>query len=143
MPRLILFCGQRCDGIYTIAVFCRVAAASDNFTIAALHLQDAPLSLVLCASYEHGRWNLARLSSRGLAFRCLLLLFLPFLQSIRVGAKTDEITARFSSSRCQHICRVAERGAKECHESRLTRRDELKGTVQELQKSNEALPETE
>src|SRR2546421_1661689 len=104
-----------------------------------LHLQDAPVSLFLCAvilsAWFGGVWpGLLATVLSALAF---YYYFLPPIQSL--DAKPEEIprlVVFMLSALFVGALSVAQRSATEL----LRRaRDDLKGTVQELQKSNEAL----
>src|SRR6266478_1503535 len=123
---------------YGIAVL-SVTAALIISRWPALHLQDAPVSLFLCAvilsAWFGGIWP--GLLATALSAVTFYYFFLPPIHSL--GTKPDEIprllvftvSALFVGS-----LSVAQRSATE---SLLRARDDLKGTVQELQKSNEAL----
>src|ERR1700687_644438 len=123
---------------YWIAVV-SVAAALIISRWPPLHLQDAPVSLLLCAvilsAWFGGVWpGLLAAALSALAF---YYYFLPPIYSL--NAKPGEIprlvifmvSALFVGS-----LSVAQRRAKE---SLRRARDDLRGTVQELQRSNEAL----
>src|SRR5260370_19174435 len=123
---------------YGIAVV-SVAAALTVSQLPAVHLQDAPVSLFLCAvilsAWFGGiRPGLLALSLSAFAFN---YYFLPPIHSL--GPKTEEIprlviftvSALFVGS-----LSAAERRA---IESLRRARDDLRKTVQELQSTNEAL----
>jgi PAS domain S-box-containing protein len=123
---------------YTIAVF-SVAAALTISRWPALHLQDAPVSLFLCAvilsAWFGGIWP--GLLATVLSAFTFYYFFLPPIYSL--DAKPEQIprlvifmvSALFVGS-----LSVAQRSATE---SLRRARDDLRGTVQELQRSNEAL----
>ena len=123
---------------YTIAVLSVVAA----LTIArwpALHLQDAPVSLFLCAvilsAWFGGIWP--GLLATALSAFTFYYFFLPPIHSL--SAKPDEIprlVVFMVSALFVGLLSVAQRSATE---SLRSARDDLKGIVQELQKTNEAL----
>ena len=104
-----------------------------------LHLQDAPVSLFLCAvilsAWFGGVWpGLLATVLSALAF---YYYFLPPIHSL--DAKPEEIprlVVFMLSALFVGALSVAQRSATE---SLRRARDDLKGTVQELQKSNEAL----
>jgi len=123
---------------YTIAVL-SVAAALTISRWPALHLQDAPVSLFLCAvilsAWFGGIWP--GLLATILSAFTFYYFFLPPIHSL--GAKPDEIprllvfmvSALFVGS-----LSVAQRSATE---SLRRARDDLRKTVQELRSTNEAL----
>jgi PAS domain S-box-containing protein len=123
---------------YTIAVF-SVAAALTISRWPALHLQDAPVSLFLCAvilsAWFGGIWpGLLATSLSAFAF---YYFFLPPIHSL--GAKPDEIPRLLVflvSALFVGLLSVAQRSATE---SLRRARDDLKETVQELRSTNEAL----
>jgi len=140
MPRLNPLLWPKPPAIwsYTIAVL-SVAAALTISRWPALHLQDAPVSLFLCAvilsAWFGGIWP--GLLATALSAVTFYYFFLPPIHSL--GAKPDEIPRLFVftvSALFVGSLSVAQRSATE---SLLRARDDLKGTVQELQKSNEAL----
>jgi PAS domain S-box-containing protein len=123
---------------YVIAVV-SVAAALTVSQLPAVHLQDAPVSLFLCAVILSAWFGgigpgLLATAISALAFN---YYFLPPIHSL--GPKTEEIprlviftvSALFVGS-----LSAAERSATE---SLRRARDELKATVQQLQRSNEIL----
>src|SRR5260370_37559516 len=123
---------------YGIAVV-SVAAALTVSQLPAVHLQDAPVSLFLCAVILSAWFGgigpgLLAMALSAFAFN---YYFLPPIHSL--GPKTEEIprlviftvSALFVGS-----LSAAERSATE---SLRHARDELKATVQELQRSNEIL----
>jgi PAS domain S-box-containing protein len=124
--------------IYWIAVL-SVAAALIISRWPPLHLQDAPVSLFLCAvilsAWFGGVWpGLLATSLSALAF---YYYFLPPIHSL--GAKPEEIPrlAIFMVSAVfAGALSVAQRSAME---SLRRARDDLKKTVQELQNTNQAL----
>jgi len=99
---------------YGIAVL-SVAAALTVSRLPAIHLQDAPVSLFLCAVILSawfggvGPGLVATLLS-ALAFN---YYFLPPIHSL--GPKPDEITAPCHFCGVSDICRIAERRAKARH----------------------------
>ncbi len=123
---------------YGIAVL-SVAAALTISRWPALHLQEAPVSLFLCAvilsAWFGGIWP--GLLATALSAFTFYYFFLPPIYSL--GAKPEEIprllvfmvSALFVGS-----LSVAQRSATE---SLRRARDDLRKTVQELQRSNEAL----
>jgi PAS domain S-box-containing protein len=140
MPRSNPLLWPKPPGIwrYGVAVL-SVAAALIIPRWPALHLQDAPVSLFLCAvilsAWFGGVWpGLLATTLSAIAF---YYYFLPTIHSL--GPKPDEIprlvvfmvSALFVGS-----LSVAQRSATE---SLRRARDDLKGTVQELQSTNEAL----
>jgi PAS domain S-box-containing protein len=104
-----------------------------------LHLQSAPVSLFLCAvilsAWFGGAWP--GLFATALSALAFYYYFLPPIYSF--GAKAEEIP-RFAifmvSALFVGLLTVAQRNATE---SLRRSRDELKGTVQELQRTNEVL----
>jgi len=123
---------------YWIAVV-SVAAALSISRWPTLHLQDAPVSLFLCAvilsAWFGGVWpGLLATALSALAF---YYYFLPPIDSL--NGKPDEIP-RFAifmvSALFVGSLTVAQRGATE---SLRRARDDLKGTVQQLQSTNEVL----
>ena len=123
---------------YWIA-FVSVAAALIISRWPTLHLQDAPVSLFLCAvilsAWFGGVWpGLLATALSALAF---YYYFLPPIYSL--NAKAEEIP-RFAifmvSALFVGSLTVAQRGATE---SLRRARDDLKGIVQELQRTNEVL----
>jgi PAS domain S-box-containing protein len=123
---------------YWIAV-ASVAAALLISRWPTLHLQDAPVSLFLCAvilsAWFGGVWpGLLATALSALAF---YYYFLPPIHSL--NGKPDEIP-RFAifmvSALFVGSLTVAQRGATE---SLRRARDDLKGTVQQLQRTNEVL----
>jgi PAS domain S-box-containing protein len=123
---------------YWIAVV-SVAAALIISRWPTLHLQDAPVSLFLCAvilsAWFGGVWpGLLATALSALAF---YYYFLPPIHSL--NGKPDEIP-RFAifmvSALFVGSLTVAQRGATE---SLRRARDDLKGTVQQLQSTNEVL----
>src|SRR2546427_1174803 len=140
MPRSILLLWPKPPAIwgYGIAVL-SVAAALIISQLPAIHLQDAPVSLFLCAVLVSAWFGgigpgLLATALSALAFN---YYFLPPIHSL--GAKPDEIprlviftvSALFVGS-----LSAAERSA---IESLRRTRDDLRKTVQELQSTNEAL----
>jgi C4-dicarboxylate-specific signal transduction histidine kinase len=104
-----------------------------------LHLQDAPVSLFLCAvilsAWFGGVWP--GLLATVLSAFAFYYYFLPPIHSL--DAKPEEIprlVVFMLSALFVGALSVAQRSATE---SLRRARDDLKGTVQELQKSNEAL----
>lgn len=104
-----------------------------------LHLQDAPVSLFLCAvilsAWFGGIWP--GLLATGLSVLSFYYFFLPPIHSL--GAKPEEIPrllAFIMSALFVGALSVAQRSATE---SLRRARDDLKLTVQELQNTNEAL----
>jgi C4-dicarboxylate-specific signal transduction histidine kinase len=140
MPRSNPFLWPKPPAIlsYLIAVL-SVAAALIISQLPAVHLQDAPVSLFLCAVILSAWFGgvgpgLLATSLSALAFN---YYFLPLIHSL--GPKPEEIprlvifmvSALFVGS-----LSAAQRSATE---SLRRARDDLRKTVQELQKSNEAL----
>jgi len=122
----------------TIAVL-SVAAALTISRWPPLHLQDAPVSLFLCAvilsAWFGGIWP--GLLAMGLSALSFYYFFLPPIHSL--GAKPEEIprlVVFMVSALFVGLLSVAQRSATE---SLRRARDDLRGTVQELQRSNEAL----
>jgi PAS domain S-box-containing protein len=123
---------------YWIAVVA-VAAALIVSRWPALHLESAPVSLFLCAvilsAWFGGFWP--GLFATALSALAFYYYFLPPIYSF--GAKPEEIP-RFAifmvSALFVGSLTVAQRNATE---SLRRSRDELKGTVQELQRTNEVL----
>src|SRR5260370_4334403 len=123
---------------YSVGVF-SVAGALTISRWTALHLQDAPVSLFLCAvmlsAWFGGIWP--GLLAAALSALTFYYFFLPPIYSL--AAKPDEIprllvfmvSALFVGS-----LSVAQRSATE---SLRRARDDLKETVQELRSTNEAL----
>ena len=127
---------------YSIAVF-SVAAALTISRWPALHLQDAPVSLFLCAvmlsAWFGGIWP--GLLATALSALTFYYFFLPPIYSL--DAKPGEIPRLFvfmMSALFVGSLSVAQRSATE---SLRRARDDLRGTVQELQRSNEALQQEE
>jgi PAS domain S-box-containing protein len=123
---------------YTIAVL-SVAAALTISQWPALHLQDAPVSIFLCAvilsAWFGGIWP-GSLATALSAFT-FYYFFLPPVHSL--GAKPDEIPRLLIfmvSALFVGLLSVAQRSATE---SLRRARDDLKETVQELRSTNEAL----
>src|SRR6266851_4312346 len=123
---------------YSIAVL-SVAAALTISRWPPLHLQDAPVSLFLCAvilsAWFGGVWP--GLLATALSAFTFYYFFLPPIHSL--GAKPDEIPRLLVfmvSALFVGLLSVAQRSATE---SLRRARDDLKLTVQELQKTNEAL----
>ena len=123
---------------YGIAVL-SVAAALIISQLPAVHLQDAPVSLFLCAvilSAWFGGIGTGLLAM-ALAVLAFDYYFLPPIHSL--SAKPDEIPRLLVfmvSALFVGLLGVAQRSATE---SLRRARDDLRGTVQELQRSNEAL----
>jgi PAS domain S-box-containing protein len=123
---------------YWIA-FVSVAAALIISRWPTLHLQDAPVSLFLCAvilsAWFGGVWpGLLATVLSGLAF---YYYFLPPIYSLNVKAEEIPRFAIFMvSALFVGSLTVAQRGATE---SLRRARDDLKGIVQELQRTNEVL----
>src|SRR5712664_2325285 len=123
---------------YTIAVL-SVAAALTISRWPPLHLQDAPVSLFLCAvilsAWFGGVWP--GLLATVLSALSFYYYFLPPIRSL--DPKPEELP-RFAvflmSALFVGALSVAQRSATE---SLRRARDDLRGTVQELQRSNEAL----
>ncbi len=140
MPRSNPLLGPKPPAIwsYSVAVF-SVAGALTISRWPALHLQDAPVSLFLCAvmlsAWFGGIWP--GLLAAALSALTFYYFFLPPIYSL--AAKPDEIprllvfmvSALFVGS-----LSVAQRSATE---SLRRARDDLKETVQELRSTNEAL----
>src|SRR5258708_6230484 len=125
-------------GSYWIAVL-SVGAALILSRWPPLHLQDAPVSLFLCAvilsAWFGGVWP--GLLATVLSAFAFYYYFLPPIHSL--DAKPEEIprlVVFMLSALFVGAISVAQRSATE---SLRHARDDLKGTVQELQKSNEAL----
>src|ERR1700676_5157367 len=104
-----------------------------------LHLQDAPVSLFLCAviltAWFGGVWP--GLLATALSAIAFYYFFLPPIYSL--NAKPEEIprfTIFMVSALFVGSLTVAQRGATE---SLRNARDDLQGTVQELQRTNEVL----
>jgi PAS domain S-box-containing protein len=123
---------------YTIAVL-SVAVALTISRWPALHLQDAPVSLFLCAiilsAWFGGIWP--GLLATALSVFTFYYFFLPPTQSL--AAKPDEIPRLLVfmiSALFVGLLSVAQRSATE---SLRRARDDLKQTVQELRSTNEAL----
>src|SRR5260221_1255802 len=123
---------------YTIAVL-SVAAALTISRWPALHLQDAPVSLFLCAvilsAWSGGVWP--GLLATALSAFTFYYFFLPPIHSL--GAKPDEIPRLLVfmvSALFVGLLSVAQSSATE---SLRRAPDDLKLTVQELQNTNEAL----
>jgi PAS domain S-box-containing protein len=123
---------------YWIA-FVSVAAALIIARWPILHLQDAPVSLFLCAviltAWFGGVWP--GLLAIGLSALAFYYYFLPPIYSLH--AKPDEIprfTIFMVSALFVGLLSVAQRSATE---SLRRARDDLKGTVQKLQSTNEVL----
>ena len=123
---------------YTIAVL-SVAAALTISRWPALHLQDAPVSLFLCAvilsAWFGGIWP--GLLATALSAFTFYYFFLPPIHSL--GAKPDEIPRLLVfmvSALFVWLLSVAQRSATE---SLRRARDDLRETVQELRSTNEAL----
>ncbi len=123
---------------YTIAVL-SVAAALTISRWPALHLQDAPVSLFLCAvilsAWFGGIWP--GLLATALSAFTFYYFFLPPIHSL--SPKPDEIPRLLVfmvSALFVGLLSVAQRSATE---SLRRARDDLKLTVQELQKTNQAL----
>jgi C4-dicarboxylate-specific signal transduction histidine kinase len=123
---------------YGIAVLC-VATALIVSRLPAVHLQDAPVSLFLCAVLLSawfggiGTGLLATLLS-ALAFN---YYFLPPIHSL--GIKPDEIPRLVIFTVSALFVGSLSAAQRSATESLRRARDELKGTVHELQRSNEAL----
>src|SRR5712692_2995213 len=123
---------------YGIAVL-SVAAALIISRWQALHLEDAPVSLFLCAvilSAWFGGVGPGLLAT-ALSVLAFYYYFLPPIHSL--GAKPGEIPRLFIfmvSALFVESLSVAQRSATE---SLRRARDDLRGTVQELQRSNEAV----
>jgi PAS domain S-box-containing protein len=123
---------------YWIAIV-SVAAALIISRWPTLHLQDAPVSLFLCAvilaAWFGGLWP--GLFATALSALAFYYYFLPPIYSL--NAKPEEIP-RFAIFMVSAVfvgsLTVAQRGATE---SLRRARDDLKGTVQELQSMNEVL----
>jgi PAS domain S-box-containing protein len=123
---------------YTIAVL-SVAAALTISRWPALHLQDAPVSLFLCAvilsAWFGGIWP--GLLATALSAVTFYYFFLPPIHSL--GAKPDEIPRLLVfivSALFVGALSVAQRSATE---SLRRARDDLKVRFQEIQQTNEAL----
>ena len=123
---------------YWIAIV-SVAAALIISRWPKLHLQDAPVSLFLCAviltAWFGGLWP--GLLATALSAVAFYYFFLPPIYSL--NAKPEEIprfTIFMVSALFVGSLTVAQRGATE---SLRRARDDLKGTVQELQRTNEVL----
>jgi PAS domain S-box-containing protein len=124
--------------IYWIAVL-SVAAALIISRWPPLHLQDAPVSLFLCAvilsAWFGGVW--AGLLATSLSALAFYYYFLPPIHSL--GTKPEEIPRLaifLVSAMFAGALSVAQRSATE---SLRRARDDLKKTVQELQSTNQAL----
>jgi len=123
---------------YTIAVL-SVAAALTISRWPALHLQDAPVSLLLCAvilsAWFGGIWP--GLLATALSAFTFYYFFLPPIHSL--GAKPDEVPRLLVfivSALFVGALSVAQRSATE---SLRRARDDLKVRFQEIQQTNEAL----
>src|ERR1700746_3786348 len=116
-----------------------VAAALTVSRLPAVHLQDAPVSLFLCAVLLSawfggiGTGLLATLLS-ALAFN---YYFLPPIHSL--GIKPDEIPRLVIFTVSALFVGSLSAAQRSATESLRRARDELKGTVQDLQATNEAL----
>jgi len=116
-----------------------VAAALIVSRWPALHLEAAPVSLFLCAVMLSAWFGGTRpgLFATALSALAFYYYFLPPIYSF--GAKTEEIprfTVFMVSALFVGLLTVAQRNATE---SLRHSRDELKGTVQELKRTNEVL----
>src|SRR3984893_7703777 len=123
---------------YWIAVL-SVAAALTISRWPALHLQDAPVSLFLCAailSAWFGGVGPGLLAS-ALSSVAFYYYFLPPIHSLEAKpAEIPRLTVFVASALFVGSLSVAQRSATE---SLRRARDDLKGTVQKLQTTNEAL----
>src|SRR5260370_18904173 len=125
-------------GSYGVGVLW-VAAALVISRLPGVHLQDAPVSLFLCAVILSAWFGgvgpgLLATALSALAFN---YYFLPPIYSL--GPKPEEIPRLVIftvSALCVGLLSAAQRNATE---SLRRARDDLRGTVQELQKGNEAL----
>src|SRR5260370_31070687 len=105
----------------------------------AVHLQDAPVSLFLCAVILSAWFGgvgpgLLATALSALAFN---YYFLPPLHSL--GPKTAEIPRIVIFTVSALIVGLLSAAQRSATESLRRARDDLRGTVQELQRSNEAL----
>jgi C4-dicarboxylate-specific signal transduction histidine kinase len=140
MPRSNPFLWPKPPAIlrYLIAVL-SVAAALIISRLPAVHLQDAPVSLFLCAvilSAWYGGVGPGFLATTlsALAFN---YYFLPPVHSF--GPKPEEIPRLVIFTVSALFVGSLSAAQRSATESLRRARDDLKGTVQELQKSNEAL----
>ncbi len=123
---------------YSIAVL-SVAAALIISRLPAVHLQDAPVSLLLCAvilSAWFGGVGPGLLATALSAF-AFNYYFLPPIYSL--GPKPEEIPRLVIFTVSALFVGSLSAAQRSATESLRRVRDDLRGTVQELQKSNEAL----
>src|SRR5580704_13897894 len=123
---------------YGIAVL-SVAAALTVSRLPAIHLQDAPVSLFLCAvilSAWFGGVGPGLLAT-ALSASAFYYYFLPPIHSL--GAKPDEIPRLVIFVVSALFVGSLSAAQRSVTESLRRARDELKGTVKELQCTNEAL----
>ena len=116
-----------------------VAAALVISRLPAVHLQDAPVSLFLCAVILSAWFGgvgpgLLATALSALAFN---YYFLPPIYSL--GSKPEEIPRLFIFTVSALFVGLLSAAQRNATESLRRARDDLRGTVQELQKSNEAL----
>src|SRR6201987_1695420 len=121
-----------------VVVILSVAAALIIFKSPAFHLQSAPVSLFLCAvilsAWFGGVWpGLLATALSALAFN---YYFLPPAYSF--GPKPDEIPRLVIFTVSALFVGALSAAQRNATESLRGARDELKGTVHELQRSNEA-----
>jgi C4-dicarboxylate-specific signal transduction histidine kinase len=116
-----------------------VAAALVILRLPAVHLQDAPVSLFLCAVILSAWFGgvgpgLLATALSALAFN---YYFLPPIYSL--GPKPEEIPRLVIFTVSALFVGLLSAAQRNATESLRRARDDLRGTVQELQKSNEAL----
>jgi len=116
-----------------------VAAALVISRLPAVHLQDAPVSLFLCAIILSAWFGgvgpgLLATALSALAFN---YYFLPPIYSL--GPKPEEISRLVIFTVSALFVGLLSAAQRNATESLRRARDDLRGTVQELQKSNEAL----
>src|SRR5713101_2855149 len=123
---------------YSIAVL-SVAAALIISRLPAVHLQDAPVSLFLCAVILSAWFGGAGpgLLATALSALAFYYYFLPPIYSL--GPKPDEIPRLVIFTVSALFVGSLSAVQRSATESLRRARDDLRGTVQELQRSNEAL----
>jgi signal transduction histidine kinase len=140
MPRSNPLLWPKPPGIwgYGIAVL-SVAAALTVSKLPAIHLQDAPVSLFLCAVILSAWFGGVGpgLVATALSVLAFNYYFLPPIHSL--GVKPDEIPRLVIFTVSALFVGSLSAAQRSATESLRRARDDLKGTVQQLQRSNEAL----
>src|SRR5246127_3523914 len=122
-----------------VIVILSVAAALIIFKSPAFHLQSAPVSLLLCAVILSAWFGGAGpgLLATALSALAFNFYFLPPIHLL--GLKLDEIPRLVIFTVSALFVGMLSAAQRSATESLRRARDDLKGTVHELQRSNEAL----